>query len=83
MNLPEPLLGFSHTSLGREDRDSVGFAGVRSEESGACVGVSWTYLNISQRKHSARLRAGLGLQGGEEPPQTDPAAAADRAGDGV
>lgn len=28
----------------------MGFVGARSEESGACVRVSWTYLNISPWK---------------------------------
>lgn len=64
----------------------MGFVWAGSEESGACVRVSWTYLNISRGStflsgRTVRLRAGLKLQGGEEPLQTDLAAAADRAGD--
>lgn len=61
----------------------MGFVGVRSEESGACVRVSWTYLNITPRKHFSAAASRARAAGGEESLQTDPAAAADRAGDGV
>lgn len=44
----------------------MGFVGVRSGESGASVRVSWTYLNISPRKHFSAAASRARAAGGEE-----------------